>query len=176
MSDREILYGVTTILPDGTRATFQVTERSRPRWVRRDRGRGYMSSTRVDYTKKPRMYVSCGESVLENLMNRTSRPVTVWGRAIRQAMKQLELEGTIGWYAKAGCSCPCSPGFIWTNAPRLFSSDGYAHANYDVWVSLEGVPTVRTDLEAENERAHRLAQLAGDPTLSVDALSAMALL
>lgn len=172
MSDSEILYGATTILPDGTKVTFQMRSRRYPRWVSGGRGRGYMSPTHAEYRIKPRMYVSCpGESVLDNLMNRTTRPYNVWGKLIRQAMKQLELDGKIGWYAKAGCSCPCSPGFIWSNAPQFDTGNGYGTTTYDVSVWIEGVPLKRDDAEAQLEQLHRGAQLAADPTMPMDLLA-----
>ena len=119
-------------------------------------------------------------------MNRTTRPVNAWGRVIRKAMTQLELPGKIGWYQKAGCSCPCSPGFIWTEAPVLDAcwyadkanklgdhvyDNGYRMRNYDVWVSIEGAPTVRDDEAAQAEQLNRLGALAQDPTLPLEALA-----
>lgn len=155
-------------------AVFIFEERRRPRWVSgQGRGRGYMSSTQTEYNKKPRLYVSTsGESLLENLVNRSTRPVNVWGKAVRAAMKTLELPGKIGWYVKAGCSmCPCSPGFVWTGAPALDFGDGYAHTRYDVWVELKGAPITRDDDDAQAQQMHRLEQLAADPTLPLEALA-----
>lgn len=162
------LTGFSVITPAGERVTFEMHRRNAPHWVypKESWQRGYMSGSHKDHNKKPRMYVGCEETLLENLMNRTTRPANAWGRTIRAAMKVAGLEGTIGWYNKAGCSCPCSPGFIWTNAPYI---DGYH--TYDVSVHIAGAPVVRDDAEANLEQLHRLEQLAADPTLPIAALA-----
>lgn len=60
------------------------------------------------------VYVSVdGESVIENLVNRRSRPY----KALRPiVLEELKKHGipfkNIRWSQRAGCSCPCSPGFI----------------------------------------------------------------
>ena len=65
-----------------------------------------------------------GESVLENLANRRSRPYKFYQEEVlpivlkEVAEKHPELsidlnEKNWGWRSKCGCSmCPCSPGFI----------------------------------------------------------------
>ncbi len=189
MTDRDLtlpLWAATTILPDGTRVTFEAHRRRAPRWISNGRGRGYMSESYTDYNKKPRIYVSCDETLLENLVNRTTRPVNAWGRVIRKAMKQLELPGRIGWYQRAGCSCPCSPGFIWSDAPNFSAAwymdkankwgdrvydDGYATRRYDVYVKIDGAPVAREDEAAQDEQFDRLGQLVEDPTLPFEALA-----
>ena len=148
------LTAFSVITPKGERVTFE--------FHRRDLNRGSYK----DYRKKPRMYVGCEETLLENLMNRTTRPVNVWGRTIRDAMKVVGLEGKIGWYQRAGCSCPCSPGFIWSDAPYV---EGFA--TYDVSVHIAGAPVARHDPAAENVQFERLGQLAEDPTLPIEALA-----
>lgn len=177
---QSLLAFSTTV--DGHRVTFQFYERDRPRWIparsnaRWDRG--HMSCSQTDYTKKPRLFVEVkGESLLDNLANRTTRPYNVWGKILRKAIAQTpELAGRIGWYNKAGCAmCPCSPGFIWSDAPLFMGSGGYLMRSYDVWAEISDVPTVRTDDDARLEQLHRLTQVAQDPTLPLDMMASMAI-
>jgi len=54
------------------------------------------------------------ETVMENLVNRRSRPYNEWRplvlKELRDAGYQVE---KLQWNQKAGCTmCPCSPGFI----------------------------------------------------------------
>lgn len=143
--------------------------RSAPRWVspktNNSWDRGHMSGHMTDYTKKPRIYPSFNESVLDNLVNRTSRDSTTLGRILRKAMKQLELPGKVGWSQKAGCSCPCSPGWVWDAAPARDIDGEPSTRFYDVWVSFGGLDPNRHDPEAQDAQANRLAQFVADPTL-----------
>lgn len=64
---------------------------------------------------KTRIYVfPKGETILENLENRNQRPYNVYRKEVIPAV--LEHLGTPGakvaWSQYAGCSCPCSPGFV----------------------------------------------------------------
>lgn len=180
MADRKTIEeSVTT---GAVKAELLFVQRERPRWIPNPnpnpnpRGRGWMSATQVDYNKKPRLYVSTsGESLLDNLMNRTTRPVNVWGRAVRAALAALDLPGTLGWYQKAGCSCPCSPGFIWTGAPALDFGDGCPTTKYDAWVELADAPLVREDAAAQLEQLNRLGGIAQDPTLPLESLAGVTL-
>jgi len=179
------LIAFSTVV-DGHRVSFRFLERDRPQWIpgryistgngRGFRTQGHMSCTTVDYSKKPRLYVEVkGESLLDNLANRTTRPHAVWGKILRKAIAQApELDGRIGWYQKAGCSCPCSPGFIWSDAPRFVNELGYLMRNYDVWAEISDVPATRDDEGAQLEQLHRLAQVAADPTLPLDMMAGMA--
>lgn len=67
------------------------------------------------YTKA-RVYFSFkGETVLDNLMNRKGRPYNALRReAMPEVLKQMGLpaDTKVRWSQYAGCSCPCSPGFI----------------------------------------------------------------
>lgn len=163
--DENFLHGVTTTLRDGTRVTFEVHARQAPRRVYPKYGRPYYSTTWREYEAKPRVYVSVpNENLFDNLVNRTSRPHTVWGDFLRQAIRQLEFSGQLRWSQKAGCSCPCSPGFIWTDAP-LFNEP----RRYDVWVTITGAPTVVEDDPARVARATAIMQ---DSTLTPQLLSA----
>ena len=68
-----------------------------------------------------RVYVNIkGESILDNLMNRRERPYNVFKKEVMPKVMD-HLEATLGidrknfkvsWSQYAGCSCPCSPGFI----------------------------------------------------------------
>ena len=56
-----------------------------------------------------------GESIMENLVNRRSRPIKQFRKAVNQALDSLGVDKnnlTISWRQKAGCPCGCSPGFI----------------------------------------------------------------
>ena len=65
---------------------------------------------------KTRVYVwPQSESILENLQNRRQRPYTIWKKeVIPSVLKELGLPTNtkVRWSQYAGCSCPCSPGFI----------------------------------------------------------------
>lgn len=59
------------------------------------------------------------ENVLEDLVNRTSRPYTLWKNAVEEVLRSEGIEfKALRWSQKAGCSCPCSPGFIIQGGPR----------------------------------------------------------
>ena len=56
-----------------------------------------------------------GETILENLENRRDRPYTAFRKEVLpQVFAKLDLdpETKVRWSNRAGCSCPCSPGFI----------------------------------------------------------------
>jgi len=55
------------------------------------------------------------ESILQNLSERHNRPYQEYRKVIPEILKQLNIDSekvTYKWSQKAGCSCPCSPGFI----------------------------------------------------------------
>lgn len=76
-----------------------------------------LSALPKDHTeraKKPRVYVwPTNESVMANFINRRSRPVQEWKPVVERALRErgLRFEKLV-WSQYAGCSCPCSPGFI----------------------------------------------------------------
>jgi hypothetical protein len=78
------------------------------------------SEFQKDRNKKGRIYVwPTGESIMENLMYRRSRPHTAWKKCLPLAFEAvgLDRDTKCGWSQKAGCSCGCSPGFVlrdWT--------------------------------------------------------------
>ena len=70
---------------------------------------------------KARIYFWPGkETVMENLVNRRSRPYNEFRKLMPQVFAKLRDEGVLSadvtpkvrWSQYAGCSCPCSPGFI----------------------------------------------------------------
>lgn len=67
--------------------------------------------------KKSRVYVWVeDEGVLDNLNNRVNRPVVLWKEIALKGLREIglteEFTGGLKWSQYAGCSCPCSPGFI----------------------------------------------------------------
>jgi hypothetical protein len=84
----------------------------------------YSSRRGEPYRNSNKMYIwPSKESVLENLMNRHSRPTDFYKKeVIPVIMKQIEEQfpeeakflgkENWGWRQKCGCSCPCSPGFV----------------------------------------------------------------
>lgn len=55
------------------------------------------------------------ESIFENLQNRTTRPTEQYRLIALGALKQAGFDidsFKLVWSQKAGCSCPCSPGFV----------------------------------------------------------------
>lgn len=89
------------------------------------------------YHSKPRLYINPkGESVLCNLFyGRHNRPVKLYREIvipeIIQALAQKYLLDSTNikfrWSQYAGCSCPCSPGFIVSGCDRPI----------DIWVEVE---------------------------------------
>jgi len=83
-----------------------------------------------DYSKRARIYVwPQGESIMDNLMNRRQRPYTTYKKEVIPAVLEkmgLPSNTKVRWSQYAGCSCPCSPGFV---------VDGYI--GHDVHVDVE---------------------------------------
>lgn len=100
--------------------------------------------TATQMHRKPRLYVH-GESfdLLEDLTNRGRRPYKVWRDAVRLLNMEtggvLSLQG-MRWSQYAGCSCPCSPGFVLEH--QLVEADGQATRRFDVWVELKNTAMV----------------------------------
>ena len=54
-----------------------------------------------------------GESIMENLENRRNRPHAVLRPFVLEALREAGVQVSgLRWSQKAGCSCPCSPGWI----------------------------------------------------------------
>lgn len=62
----------------------------------------------------PRVFIHLdGETLWENLENRHDRPVVAYRNLTKFALTELGFEDfKINWSQRAGCTCPCSPGFI----------------------------------------------------------------
>lgn len=82
------------------------------------KSQGYKAYNEIqkDRYKKTRIYVHPkGESVMENLFNRHTRPYTLYKKEVLPAVLErmgLPKETKVRWSQHAGCSCPCSPGFV----------------------------------------------------------------
>ncbi len=72
-----------------------------------------------DANSRPRIYISIDgemkhETLVHDLQNGRNRPYTIYKKEVLP--KLFRLLGInpkkVGWSQKAGCSCPCSPGFI----------------------------------------------------------------
>lgn len=90
--------------------------------------------------KNTRVYVDVkDESILENLGNRTSRPYKAWKPLVEAKLKEMGIGfEKIRWSQYAGCSCPCSPGFV------VVGDRGK-----DIWMTVEGgVKTTDPELAA----------------------------
>ena len=74
------------------------------------------ATDRKDRWKASRVYIHPqGESLLDNLMNRKTRPYNEYRKQVIPAVLAalgLPAGTKVKWSQYAGCSCPCSPGFI----------------------------------------------------------------
>ena len=104
-------------------------------------------SHREDAGKKTRVYVSwSGENMAQDFVNRTSRPHGRVRPLVEMVLEEAGIDVTgMTWSQKAGCSCPCSPGFILPAGPRGES----------IWVKITGMPSV-----VEGNDDERLARAA----------------
>jgi hypothetical protein len=107
------------------------------------------------------VYVSVeGESLWDDIAARGNRPYTAWRPYVEQALRDHGFEfSKLTWSNKAGCSCPCSAGFI-------VSTGTYGH---DIWVKLTVTEPQVVDMALRNARA---ASLVADPTLPVEFVDA----
>ena len=79
-----------------------------------------------EYFRPSRIYVhAVGESIMDNLMNRRSRPY----RMYREMLSDQPFMKDARWSQRAGCSCPCSPGFI---ADRRYTNEEGKPVDYHV--------------------------------------------
>jgi|688.fasta_scaffold1972892_1 hypothetical protein len=89
-----------------------------------------------EYEAAPRMYMSIDdETIIDNLMNRRSRPYNFYKTLIHgSTLNQVLNLGKLQWSQHAGCTCNCSPGFI---LPRQTISIGeHKFTNFDVWLKV----------------------------------------
>lgn len=83
-----------------------------------------------DKPRKTRLFIFPeGESVWANLANRRERPADLYRQLLPAIYEQAGIPaGTKArWSQKAGCSCPCSPGFILAHVSTV-----------DVYVTVTG--------------------------------------
>lgn len=103
-----------------------------------------------DFSKKSRVFVwADDESILDNLQNRTRRPYEAWRVLAVKVLRQLVDQNgrplwkpehdaealRLRWSQRAGCSCPCSPGFV-IDSERTQLRGGDFH------IHVTGVPAV----------------------------------
>ena len=99
-------------------------------------GRRPDTTRRSELTKRTRVYVHSDApfNVLEDLENRTRRPHDLYKPTALEVLARLGIEvERLTWSQRAGCSCPCSPGFILT---------GDAQIGLDIWITIPGAPTI----------------------------------
>ena len=93
--------------------------------------------------KYPRLYMPFNGSIMEHFVNRSIERQDLHDRAERAAFKKLALptvfealgipaETKVVWNRYAGCSCPCSPGFVVKNVVH-----DMGHRVTDVFVEIE---------------------------------------
>lgn len=106
------------------------------RWGYVYEGKWYKEYSRSSQPgSKTRLFVGPEDwDVIENLWNRESRPIAIYRMALPAIYKRLGIpQGTAArWSQKAGCSCPCSPGFILD-----FHGEGYGF-NAFATIRVEG--------------------------------------
>jgi mevalonate pyrophosphate decarboxylase len=97
---------------------------------------------RSAYSQTPRMYVSVAdETLFDNLANRKRRPYNVYKTLIHASgISEILDLSRLSWSQYAGCTCPCSPGFILNRQTVRFEDE--VIVNFDVWVTLESAPSV----------------------------------
>ena len=108
---------VDDILNTTLKIEVKVDERERSRYS--GNGNNYRG-----YFSKPKIYIwPEDESILDNLMNRRSRPYQFYRKEVLpEVFKQLgwDPDTKVRWSQYAGCTCPCSPGFRiqdWVTVP-----------------------------------------------------------
>lgn len=100
----------------------------------------YAGQRYSEYVSAPRMYVDVkDETLVENLVNRRSRPYNLYKTLIHSSLlgEMFDL-GKLQWSQRAGCSCPCSPGFILPKQTLNIGGNTFSH--FDVWITFTNVP------------------------------------
>jgi hypothetical protein len=106
---------------------------------------------RGDRAWKVRLYVSPeDESFAENFVYRTTRPWRLYRKALPMILKHFGLPETTkaSWSQHAGCSCPCSPGFI---LDRM--------GGYDLFVTITADDELKNDGTYEPARVDALKRI-----------------
>ena len=91
-------------------------------------------------TAKTRVYFfHDDETIMDQFMNRHDRPYRAYRAMLPQIFEQVDLlkQGTKArWSQYAGCSCPCSPGFIIDNS---YGYDVFVHIDNDTNVTTVAI-------------------------------------
>lgn len=132
-------------LPEFTITVTDLKLREYKTWQERVRSYGR------DISKKARVYASPqGETVLENFFGgRHNRPHRELQRQIRAVVDaELIVAGynpqKWSWSQKAGCTCPCSPGWIVSGEPGRMDCD-----DVEVFVTYQ-IEEVKQDQDAQS--------------------------
>ena len=90
-----------------------------------------------EFNAAPRLYVDVeDETILDNLANRKRRPYNIYKTAIWSSqLGQVFDLGKLQWSQYAGCSCPCSPGFILPK--QQVNIGGKTWSRFDAWVEFK---------------------------------------
>lgn len=56
-----------------------------------------------------------GEDIVEQLTTRRQRPYQALRPIVKAELEKRGIKGKLRWSQHAGCSCPCSPGFLILN-------------------------------------------------------------
>lgn len=102
--------------------------------------------THREMSRNTRIYVHADADfdALEHLANRTRRPFASWRAALKPILAELGISTKgMRWSQYAGCTCPCSPGFVLTELVRDENGRGC-----DFGIILHGAPTVDHDKPA----------------------------
>lgn len=92
------------------------------------------------YNEKVRIFMHItDESLAENLVNRRNRPVMEWRKIVQQVLWHYKMDTKFTFSQYAGCSCPCSPGFI---------LDAYCHGT--IWIEVHKSPELLNDGNKED--------------------------
>ncbi len=79
-------------------------------------------------SKKVRVYIfTDGENIMDDLMNRRSRPCDEYRKEVMPGvLKEMGLptDTKFSWKQNAGCRCGCSPGFI---IPGVLDKQVFVH-------------------------------------------------
>lgn len=129
------------------------------------RVRRYAFNDKKRYYSAPRVYVHpAGETIFENLLARHTRPYMEWKPVvIKQVASML---GTayfdvkpMRWSKFAGCSCPCSPGFILPAGMRINTlalplskvpaDASVFETHFDIWLDVMWVDRVSQYTQTE---------------------------
>ena len=115
-------YGATT--PNGLYVTMDVRDLGRD-----NRGRAWRGRTDRDI-----VFISHDdESIMDNFINRRDRPLDFYRKEIIPTIRKalgLDADIKFSWAQKAGCSCPCSPGYI------ISGRSQYYRGGKDIFVTV----------------------------------------